>query len=215
MHKYQIILLLTMAHVYHQQIDNTIKENKLYRFNEELVETIDNQRIKMLNEIIQLLSSFKNTQQINEEKLHEHLRILKEEQYKKKWQFLNKDQRINRLEDFIAKNNFNDSISKKLIELFENGTIVSKHIKYDHAKSIITDVSLLKLVDGNFQIVENPPPALRAKIHTKLINTTNDKNEEKTIKSTKTIKHVEDQEESNVKSKPSKKQVKTKKNQSE
>lgn len=78
MHKYLTILFI-MTHIYHQQIDNIIKENKLYRFNQELADTdsTDESRKQLINEIILSLTSFKNTQQINEEKLQEHIKILK------------------------------------------------------------------------------------------------------------------------------------------
>lgn len=213
-----------MAHIYHQQIDNSIKENKLYRLNEELMETTDNHRIKLLNEIIHSLSSFKNTHQINEEKLQEHRRILKEEQYKKKWQFLNKDQRLNRLDEFITRNNITDEIKKQLLELFEKGTIMSKHIKYDHTKSIITEITQLKDIDGILQFAEAKETKSK---ETKLKETKSketksenldtviekDKKVKRTVKISKNVdeEKIEPVEDDNSEKKVPKKRVKAKK----
>jgi len=202
-----------MTHIYHQQIDNIIKENKLYRFNQELADTdsTDESRKQLINEIILSLTSFKNTQQINEEKLQEHIKILKEEQYKKKWQFLNTDQRINRLNEYYARNCIKDNvIIKKLSELLMSGGLTSKQIKYDHLRSIITEITLLQSDDkGVIQFIEPrvPKKSVNKKISniddadtkkssTKIIDTNvikhDDKNDHlsvKTKKTSKTIKH--------------------------
>jgi hypothetical protein len=201
-----------MAHIYHQQIDNIIKENKLYRFNQELADTdyTDESRKQLINEIILSLTSFKNTQQINEEKLQEHIKILKEEQYKKKWQFLNTDQRTNRLNEYYARNSIKDTvIIKKLSELLMSGGLTSKQIKYDHLRSIITEITLLQSGDnGVIQFIE---PRVPKKTVNKKINNIDDVDTKKSstkIIDSNTIKHDDKNDQMSVKTKKTSKTIK-------
>ena len=71
-----------MSHSSYQQINEIIKANKLYRFEIELHDLEENEptsdRIPILKTIINKELSHKNTYQINEEKMQEHLKILKD-----------------------------------------------------------------------------------------------------------------------------------------
>lgn len=138
-----------MSHVYYQEIDDLIKANKMYRFESELKkleESKDNnkERIDMLNKIIEQEKSIKSQKQIKEDNFNHHIQILKNSQYQKKWQYLNDGQKLNRLDEFITRNNITDEkIISKLKKRVNSTSFKTKHISYNQLKGIIDDIPIL------------------------------------------------------------------------
>ena len=149
-----------MSHVYHQQIDNLIKSNKLFRFDAELKDLDNNEnnrdRIDLLNQIITHEQSIKNPQQLQEETFKHHIQILKESQYQKRWQFLNEEQRLNRLDDYITRTYItNEKIISELKKRIKDTSLKSKHVLYNQLKGIIDDITILEIDDNhNYHIVD-------------------------------------------------------------
>ena len=138
-----------MTHNYHHQIDRIVKANKVYRFEAELEETQDKTRIETLTKLIELHNAYKDEHQIKTDKLQAHLKVLKESQYQKKWQFLNQEQRLNRLNEFIERKELkNAKIIKLLIEAVTQGTLKTKVVEYDKIKCQIQQLSVL-VIDDN------------------------------------------------------------------
>ncbi len=139
-----------MTHNYHQQIENIIKSNKLYWLESELENTTDNERIVLLNKLLKHEQSLKTNYQINDEILQEHLKLLKKAQYQKKWQFMDNDVRLNRLDDYILRHDIKDKkIVSELKKYINDGTLKTKHIKYDNINGLINDISILKMDENN------------------------------------------------------------------
>lgn len=133
-----------MTHVYSQQIDDIIKSNKVFRFVAELEETTDKSRCKQIKKLLHQEQSIKNPQKLKEEKMNHHLKILRFSQYQKRWQYLNLEQKLNRVDEFIERNAITDEeLTKRLIQYVNDGFIKTKNITYDIAKGHITDIDVL------------------------------------------------------------------------
>lgn len=139
-----------MTHVNYNQIDKTVKSNKVYRFTSELssYENNDNnspqdlERIENLNTIIEVLNSQKDKKQISDEKMQAHFEILKNSQYQKKWQFLTLTQRLNRLQEFIERTEITDTEHIEKLKRGVNQNILrTKDIKYNLVKGCIEEIS--------------------------------------------------------------------------
>lgn len=133
-----------MSHVYSQQIDDIVKINKIFCLESELSDQdTTEERKKELSEIIKHEKSIKNSKEEKKELMNEHLKVLKESQYKKKWQFLNETQKQDRLSDYIKRKNITDkSIIKHLNDYIKDPTTKSKTIIYDNIKGEITDITI-------------------------------------------------------------------------
>jgi hypothetical protein len=155
-----------ISDTYHQ-IDKIVRANKIYRFEAELNDannTISDERRKMLETLILQELSYKDSKQLQGEMLQGHLKVLKDSQYQKKWQFLNQDQRINRLDEFIVRNKFTNQIidqvsgkpvATRLKKYLNEQLFKPKHIVYNGVKSIIEEITILTLDDDKkYHIVD-------------------------------------------------------------
>lgn len=137
-----------MTHNYHHQIDRIVKANKIYRFESELEECEDTERIKTLTQLVNQYNAHKDEKQIKEDKLKAHLQLLKDSQYQKKWQFLNQKQKLNRIDEFIERRGVTDEKIIKLIrEAVTTGALKTKDVDYDVIKSQIQDLTVLAIDD--------------------------------------------------------------------
>jgi hypothetical protein len=133
-----------MTHNYHHHIDRIVKANKVYRFEAELEETEDDERSETLKKLIELHNAHKDEKQIKDDKMKAHLKVLKDSQYQKKWQFLNPEQRLNRMNEFIERKEINDDkIIKPLTEAVMTGTLKTKDVEYDKIKCQIDHLTVL------------------------------------------------------------------------
>lgn len=133
-----------MTHNYHHQIDRIVKANKVYRFEAELEETTDDERTETLKKLVVLYNAYKDEKQIKEDKLKAHLKVLKDSQYQKKWQFLTQEQRLNRLDEFIERSEIKDEkVIKLLRDSIKTGALKTKVVEYDKLKCQIEELTIL------------------------------------------------------------------------
>jgi hypothetical protein len=138
---------------YYYQIDRVVKANKLYRFESEVNETKDEARKQILNKLIKELQDHKDSKQIKDDKMKAHLNLLKISQYQKKWQFLNVDQRLNRLDEFFERKGFIDeTLKQQLRNSIKNGEIPTKCIKYDKIKYQIESIENFPTENGKNEL---------------------------------------------------------------
>lgn len=139
-----------MTHIYTQKIDELIKSNKVYRFNNELLDVIDPYRIKQINHILQEENNYVSHTEKQENKIKNHINVLRSSQYNKRWQDLKDTQKINRIDKYIKENKIGieqkdidrlkDYLSKKIL--------LTKYIKYNRYKGLITDITIISNTDG-------------------------------------------------------------------
>jgi len=133
-------------------IDQVIKNNMMYRFENELEELIKltdperqelhEERKKNLEQIISTLFNKKNSHNIKQEKMQTHVAILREKPFQKKWHYLNDSQKIDRLNIYFVANNFSDDLKKKYFEYYLKNGIASKEVSYDHLLARITELNI-------------------------------------------------------------------------
>jgi len=145
-----------MTHAFHHQIDSLIKTNKLHRLESELLDLKSNnnkeklERIEILQNIIDKINARKDTQQIKEELIKNHIRLLKDSQYQKKWQFLNVTQKNDRIDELSQRLNITDPIiASRLKKYIASGLLKTRNITYNVPKGIIDSINVLKIDDDN------------------------------------------------------------------
>lgn len=147
-----------MTHIYSESLDEIVKANKIYRIDAELSDTLNDSSIErkdLLRQLLTHIQSIKSSRQINEEKIQQHINILKHSQYQKKWQFLTSEQKYNRLQEFINRKNITDcNIMLKLKECIDKSIIKTKHIKYNIINALIDDILILKMNECNSYYIE-------------------------------------------------------------
>lgn len=137
------------------QIDEIVKDNKLFRFASELQDTTDSERKKHLNIIIQLLQG-KHPDDAHK-KLQELYTYIDKQIYKQTWTKLTKDQKIIKIKEFV-KDTINDSeeresIENELIQLINKGKLKTiRDVTYDSEQSKIITISVLKKVNEKYII---------------------------------------------------------------
>jgi hypothetical protein len=137
-----------MSYINYNQIDKTVKANKLYRFRSELDECEDQERIGNLNIIINTLNSQKDKKQISDEKMQAHFEILKNSQYQKKWQFLSLAQRLNRLQEYIERTEIDDDeYIERLKQGVNENVLRTKDIKFNIIKGCIEEITNTSVLD--------------------------------------------------------------------
>ena len=143
-----------MAHVYTQKIDELIKSNKVYRFNNEILDTKDEHRIKQIKHILQEEHVYESHTEIQENKMKKHIDVLRESGYNKRWQDLKEPQKLNRLEKYIKDNNITLEYEdiERLKEYLTKKTLLTKHIKYDRYKGFIKDLTVITKTDNVFEL---------------------------------------------------------------
>ena len=145
-----------MAHNYMNKIDDMIKSNKLYRFNNELTDTKDDIRIKQIKNIIQQYEENINLIKTNDTKIKEHIDVLRNSQYNKRWQDLKEEQKINRIEKYINDNNINleQKDIDRLKEYSINKILKSNNVIYNRYNGFITDITIIKKVNDIYELDE-------------------------------------------------------------
>lgn len=137
-------------------IDQVIKNNMIYRFENELEQIsglvdpekcesdceANIERKKNLEQIITTLFYQKNSHNIKQEKLQTHVAILREKPFQKKWHYLDTVQKLDRLNAYMVTNNISDDLKKKYLEYFEKKGIASKEVLYDPVLARITELHI-------------------------------------------------------------------------
>jgi hypothetical protein len=136
-----------MTHVFYHQIDRIVKINKLYRFETELAELLaigaknSIERVDQLKKIVIILHNQKDKKQLSDEKMQAHFELINNSQYQKRWQFLNMNQRLNRLQEFIKRTDITDvDYIVGLTKGVTDGNLKTKDIKYNVVRGVIEDI---------------------------------------------------------------------------
>lgn len=145
-----------MTHAFHNQFDILIKTNKLYRLETELLDLKRNnneekiERIELLQKLIDQINARKDSQQIKEELIKNHLQVLKNSQYQKKWHTLNNLQKDDRIDEFVQRLNITDAIiATRLKKYVALGLLKTKNVTYNMPKGIIESINILTVDDDN------------------------------------------------------------------
>jgi len=130
-----------MTDTQHHIICDIIKENKMFRFVSELehlksIKHQDKQRIKDLEAVVENVKNNKNYYDIQSEKEKEYFKVLKDLQFKKKWQFLTDEQKDNRINEYLERKGI---VSKKKIKDIKK-TVLASDIDYDNVSGTINDI---------------------------------------------------------------------------
>jgi hypothetical protein len=130
-----------MSDTQHHIICDIIKDNKLFRFVSELeysksMKVVEKQRVKDLEEVIENVKNNKNYYDIQSEKEKEYFKILKDLQFKKKWQFLTDEQKDNRINEYLERKGI---VSKKKIKDIKK-SVSTDDIVYDNINGFIADI---------------------------------------------------------------------------
>ncbi len=109
-----------------------IRANKLYRFQQQREHDTNDKDKQELDKIVDFLSKQKNKETIKKEKFDDHVAILREARYKKKWHILKMDDKINRIEEYCKSNDIEEDKMNILIQNQKNKGFCSKDIIDDH-----------------------------------------------------------------------------------
>ena len=139
-------------------IDQVIKSNLIYRFQNELnaveqSDEIDIERHQILKKIIDTLGQQKNKHDVKQEKLNTHVAILKEKPFQKKWHFLSDLQKLDRLNLYLESIQMDDNKKKRYIDYYKKNGIASKEVRYNNLTAKIEELIIKeeKLYDQNDQ----------------------------------------------------------------
>jgi len=147
---------------YSPQIDEIIKENKIYWFTQELQDTQDDTRRLLIQEIIKHIDSARNPQKIKEKAMNDHIQILHDSQYKKRWVSLDKKTKLNRIQEFLDRNQITDeTICENLKKYVEDGKLKTAHIVYNIGKGHISEIPLLTKNDQDQYELKSPSESKR------------------------------------------------------
>jgi hypothetical protein len=129
-----------------EQIDNMIKSNRLYRFESEMKDINSNDdgeniRVRYLRKIIDNIKDEISEKEINDKKMEKYFANLKHDVYKKRWQYLDDELKIDRIEKYCEENNMKDEI-EDLIERVNNKKLKSKDVEYDYNNGILTGLKI-------------------------------------------------------------------------
>jgi hypothetical protein len=128
-----------MAKNYYNLFDNIVKANKLHRLTEELKDDITEERKQFLENLIKKEGETKYKYVEEEDKVKQHIDILKTNQYKKMWRLLSDVQKEVKMNEFIKANNITDA---NIIDNLKN--VENKLVVYDKIKSVITEIKILE-----------------------------------------------------------------------
>ena len=136
-----------MTHIHHQRLDRLIKHNKTYRYEQELAVSINTDRKNRLMELMMDEKKHKNTVEIRNEKMQDHIELLRGVQFKVKWNYLRDELKINRLTEYFTRNKINDEkLLQTIIGLSDEKKIKSRDIVYN-SRGYIDDIIFLKKND--------------------------------------------------------------------
>ena len=130
-------------------IDLIIKNNKSFRFTNELQNTSDIKRKNDINQILDYLNGVKKTEDDAKTLLDEVYKGFEDYSMKKKWARLQPIQKITKIKEYICENVKDKKECKKIedfaIELINNGKLkTAKDVVYDQITAKITEINVLK-----------------------------------------------------------------------
>ena len=128
-------------------IDNVIRENKIYRFSSELQYNEDEDRKKSLRDILKQLQNDNNDKS---SKARENLNVicekLNQNQLKKKWYRLTKDQKIDQITKYYEEKIENEITRKNTIsnvlEMLESEKLKNKNVEYNEKDGKIINIEI-------------------------------------------------------------------------
>ena len=123
-------------------IDDLIKENKLFRFQQELSQTTDETRKTMLIQIIEPLTAKKSTKKTE---MNDHFQTLKELQFKKKWHALTQENKLDRIKQYCQTALLAPPTEENLVQFQKNKGLSSKQVTYDNINGKILAIDIDKL----------------------------------------------------------------------
>lgn len=126
------------------EIDDTIKNNKLYRLRCEHKETKDGGRKQLLENTIRLLETHKSSDDIKKDRMDSHLSLLKNVKYRKKWASLKMDLQEDRIRKYGKDNNINDDKINQLVNDLRKKKLRRKDIIYDEVNGVINEIRTIK-----------------------------------------------------------------------
>ena len=142
---------------YSRLLDGIKKDNLVSRMRKEIEDTRTNdERKKALNTILEKIL-LDNPEYIkNQQKMDEHVELMKNVQYQTLWYKLNDEQKLNRLYVFFEDKKITDKeLKEDIIKRVITEKLQGKYINYDKAKYRIIDINILKRNDeGDYELTE-------------------------------------------------------------
>ena len=123
-----------------KQLDEIIKDNRIFRYVSEMQESTDEKR---KTELIDEIKNLNMQKQTNEEKakgkIEQMCKAITVNSGKKKWFRLNEDIQITKLNEYIEKNNLN---KEDIMKLYRSKALKGKKIVYDTELGVIKELKI-------------------------------------------------------------------------
>ncbi len=123
-------------------IDELIFDNKLHRFQQQKERTTDETKDK-LDTIINLMLSQKQQKQTKQDKFEQHVLILKDVRYKKKWNLLKIDDKTDKIIEFCKTHNIQPQDEMHIIEYQKTKGLTQKDLTYDNVNGKIIEFAAI------------------------------------------------------------------------
>jgi hypothetical protein len=125
---------------YDKQVDEIIKDNKLFRFASELqCTTEDARKLELTEEIKNLNISKQSNEEKAKKKIEDMCKVITVNSGKKKWFRLNKDIQMEKLLEYIERSKTDKST---ILKLYTDGKLKGKKIIYNDEKGIIEKITI-------------------------------------------------------------------------
>ena len=131
-------------------MNEIIPENKLFRFASELQHTTGDYRKVVIKHILQKLQDINIVKDNNIQKFDKELEDTEKLMYKRQWSRLQDFQKEDRILDYVKRkypDKKHELIQKNIIKLIEDGTLISKNIKYVSEKGVLESIEQIKIND--------------------------------------------------------------------
>lgn len=131
-------------------MNEIITENKLFRFASELQHTTDDYRKVVIKHILQKLQDVNLVKDNNIQKFDKELEDTEKLMYKRQWSRLQDFQKEDRILDYVKRkypNKKHELIQKNIMKLIEDGTLITKNIKYVSEKGELESIEQIKIND--------------------------------------------------------------------
>lgn len=142
------------------EINDIIKNNIIYRFENELVDTVDNNKKNIINNILSILQNKTDKIEKNTKtKLDNIFLDLDKKIYSQPWNKIQQNYKENKLIEYIDEN-YNDNPNKLLIKefllnLLETGKLKTiKDIEYDQKEAKIKCIHRMTLDKDNKPVIQ-------------------------------------------------------------
>lgn len=125
------------------QLDEMIKQNKVYRLQNELeyVKVHDVARESEVKEQLEKTLSEKPDYIVKLEKLSGHVTFIEENQFKKKWGHLKQHQKLDRIRLYCKTNNILPEDEDAYIKYQQDVGLLASNVVYDTAAGILKNIS--------------------------------------------------------------------------